>query len=141
MPRALISRAVESTLNLHGRPGEYISIAIVSDESIRTWNSRYRGLDEPTDVLTFPSGDVPGAPLGDVAISIEYAERQARVRRGSLSSELAYLAIHGTLHLLGFDDETERDRAAMMGEMHRAGIAAGLPPDPTWASVLHGGAE
>ncbi|HWA83862.1 MAG TPA: rRNA maturation RNase YbeY [Fimbriimonadaceae bacterium] len=136
-PRALIARAVSATLALHGRHSEAVSVLIGTDEAIRELNCRYRGLDEPTDVLTFPSDDVPGAPLGDIAIALPYAERQARVRGVSLSQELGYLAIHGTLHLLGFDDEVEEERAAMVDEMNRAAVSAGLKPDEHWASLLH----
>ncbi|MFX8316485.1 rRNA maturation RNase YbeY, partial [Acinetobacter baumannii] len=74
-------------------------------------NSEFRGIDQPTDVLTFPADQsVVGAPLGDIAIGVGYATRQARARGVSLTQELCYLAIHGALHLAGFDDETEQDR-------------------------------
>jgi probable rRNA maturation factor len=136
-PRALIARAVAATLDLHGKSDQTVSILLGKDEQIKELNSRYRRLDEATDVLTFPSGDFPGAPLGDIAISLPYAERQAQARGVSLSQEVGYLAIHGTLHLLGFDDETEKDRAEMVREMNRAAVTAGLKPDENWASLLH----
>ncbi|HVT13703.1 MAG TPA: rRNA maturation RNase YbeY [Fimbriimonadaceae bacterium] len=138
-PRTLIARAVSTTLALHGRSEEAVSVLIGTDEAIRDLNSRYRGQDEATDVLTFPSDDVPGAPLGDIAIALPYAERQARLRGVSLSQELGYLAIHGTLHLLGFDDEEEGERARMVREMNRVAVQAGLKPDEDWASILHAG--
>lgn len=136
LPRALITRAVFTTLAAHERDHESVAVAIVDDPTIREWNRRYRGFDAPTDVLSFDSSDVPGAPLGDIAISADYAERQAIKRRGSLASELAYLAIHGTLHLLGFDDEDEISKAAMMSEMHRVGALVGLPAERFWTSIL-----
>ena len=69
-----------------------------------------------------------------------YAERQAKKRRVSLSQELGFLAIHGALHLVGFDDETETDRAEMVRQMNLVAIDTGLKPDHEWASILHGDA-
>ena len=137
MPRTLITRAVASTLALHNRPDETVDILLTNDDEIRELNQRYRKVDEATDVLSFPGGDYPNAPLGDIAISVPYADRQATARGVSLSSELAFLAIHGTLHLLGFEDEKDEERAEMIREMNRAAIAAGLKPDHDWASLLH----
>lgn len=136
-PRALISKVVETTLDLHGLSSASVSILIGTDDAIQALNIRFRDLDEATDVLTFPGGDLPGSPLGDIAIALPYAQRQARARGVSVSQELGYLAIHGTLHLIGFDDESEEDRAEMVREMNRAAIAAGLEPDEEWASLLH----
>lgn len=133
--RPLIERAIRTTLDLHGRHAESVSLLIGTDETIRELNRRFRGLDEATDVLSFPSNDVQGAPLGDIAIALPYAERQAQARRVSLIQELGYLAIHGTLHLLGFDDATEPDRREMVAEMNRCAIASGLKPDENWASI------
>lgn len=98
-------------------------------------------MDEATDVLSFPAGDFPGAPLGDIAIGVPFAERQASLRQVPLQTELCYLAIHGALHLLGFDDEEAEAREKMQEEMHLAGIDAGLPPDPEWSSILGHGKE
>ena len=136
-PKSLLQRAVQTTLDLHSRSGESVALLLTTDEAIRELNRRYRGLDEATVVLTFLAGPVPGAPLGDIAIAVPYAERQAKARGVSLSQELGFLAIHGVLHLLGFDDETEGDQEQMVAEMNRAATAAGLKPDDDWASILH----
>lgn len=117
------------------RPGE-ISILLTDDQEIQDLNRRFRNIDEPTDVLTFPA-DNPML-LGDIAISIPFAERQAKLRNVATSQEIAFLAIHGALHLLGFDDESEDDRSEMVEQMNRAATAAGLEPDMEWASILHG---
>lgn len=138
MPRTLIVRAVATTLDLHGKPDAVVDLLLTSDEEIQELNQKYRKVAEPTDVLSFPAGDFPNAPLGDIAISVPYAERQAKTRGVSLSTELAFLAIHGTLHLLGFDDEEEETRREMQREMNRAAVAAGLKPEKEWASLLHG---
>jgi len=100
-------------------------------------NRQWRGTDETTDVLSFPAGDYPGSPLGDIAISVPFAARQAASRGIPLELELAYLAAHGLLHLLAFEDATDDGRDQMIREMNRIAQAAGLPPDHSWAS-LHG---
>lgn len=102
---------------------------------MRGLNRSFRNLDESTDVLTFPAENP--MLLGDIAISIPYAERQAKARKVSLQQEVGYLAIHGALHLLGFEDESEDDRRVMVEQMNRAAVAAGLQPDHDWASLLH----
>ena len=110
---------------------------LTDDAHIRDLNRQFRGVDESTDVLTFPSAP-DGTYLGDIAISVPYAERQALARRVSLTQELAYLAIHGALHLAGFDDEEDADREKMVAEMNEVAKAAGLKPDEQWWSILHG---
>jgi probable rRNA maturation factor len=93
-----------------------VSIALVSDGRMRALNRTYRRKDYATDVLSFPaSGRRPGSAsfLGDIAIAKGVAARQARERRHSLPTELKVLALHGLLHLIGYDHETDR------GEMRR----------------------
>jgi probable rRNA maturation factor len=92
------------------------TLALVSDERIRALNREYRGFDKSTDVLSFPSGGHPvdafedGDYLGDIVISVETAERQARRRGSTLAKELRLLTLHGFLHLLGYDHETDDGR-------------------------------
>ena len=92
------------------------AICLVSDRKMREFNRRYRDRDTPTDVLSFPGddqGETPGMPyLGDIAISVETAARQAQRMEHSLDRELEILALHGYLHLLGYDHE--RDSGEMM---------------------------
>ena len=88
-------------------------------------NRHYRGYDKPTDVLSFAQRDalpdapppptLPGMPslLGDVVISIDTAERQALTHGVTLEQELALLTVHGILHLLGYEDETDEGTAQM----------------------------
>lgn len=130
-----IRRAVLAALKRHGAEGATVSVLLTDDAAIRDLNKRFRGIDESTDVLSFPSLETD--PLGDIAIAVPYAEKQAQVRGVAIIEELGYLAIHGTLHLLGFDDEAEIDRAQMIRMMNEAAVDAGLKPDEDWHSILH----
>lgn len=92
--------------------GTGLSLVITGDPEIREMNRRFLGIDEPTDVLSFPdeAGDfVQGiadeAYLGDIAISVETATRQAETLGHPLADELAHLLVHGILHLCGYDHE------------------------------------
>jgi len=90
---------------------------LISDRRMRELNRRFRGLDRPTDVLSFADGQAPPvaeeeAHLGDVVIAVPTALRQAAERGQAPDRELRVLALHGYLHLLGHDHET--DDGAMM---------------------------
>ena len=96
-----------------------VAIALVGDRRMRTLNQRYRGIDRATDVLAFPAGPpgarVPrGAPriLGDIVIATGVARRQARAAGEPLEAELRRLALHGLLHLLGYDHTRDDGRMA-----------------------------
>jgi len=83
-----------------------VALVLTSDAPVRRLNARYRGKDAPTDVLSFPG---PGgeASLGDILISLDTAARNARRLRRTLAQELDVLALHGFLHVLGYDHETD----------------------------------
>lgn len=135
-PVSTIQRGLIAVFEQHQARNGEVSVLLADDSEVKDLNRQFRRIDEPTDVLTFPS-DNPML-LGDIAISVPYAERQAKSRRVSLKQEIGFLAIHGGLHLLGFDDESEDDRKVMVEEMNRAAVAAGLKPDLEWSSILHG---
>lgn len=98
-----------------------MTLLLTDDSVLRDLNYRFRGKDRPTDVLSFSSAPPPGSPapvrvpreLGDIAISIPMAAEQARTAGHSLQAEVEHLAVHGVLHLLGYDDETEAGAAEM----------------------------
>ncbi len=92
--------------------GGELALVLASDRLLRRLNRAYRGKDRPTDVLSFP-GEGGEDGLGDVVISVETAERNARALGRSLPGELDLLALHGLLHVLGYDHETDD------GTMHR----------------------
>lgn len=118
-----LSAAVEAALAYEGAAGD-ITISVVDDDTIHRMNLEYRGVDRPTDVLSFPAaegGDFPAIPdsfLGDIAISLPRAEAQAEEYGHSLLRELSFLAVHGTLHLLGYDHMTDEDRAEMFARQN-----------------------
>jgi len=114
-----------------------IAIRLVDDEEMVDLNTRFRNVPESTDVLTFPSGLDDPLPLGDVAICVPYAALQANLRKVPLDNELAALLIHGCLHLIGFDDLSDEDRARMQAKMNEVGEKLGIPIEAEWTSVLH----
>ncbi len=110
-----------------------VSVVFTDDEYIRELNRQYRGLDKATDVLSFALAegeepDVVDGPeetlLGDIVISLETAVRQAEEFGHGLERELAYLTVHGMLHLSGYDHETEAEKAEMRAQEEL--ILAGL---------------
>lgn len=123
LPRAAPSRA----------RGE-VTVALISDAAMRRLNERFRGKDYATDVLSFPSDtphaapDTGGGSLGDIAIARGVAARQARQLGHTEATELRILALHGLLHLLGYDHETDTGQMARAEERLRrqAGLPAGL---------------
>jgi rRNA maturation RNase YbeY len=135
---APLAYAMSIAFAQHGRPKAKACLLLTSEEKVRDLNREFRGIDESTDVLTFPAGDFADGQLGDVAIAVPYAARQANVRAVSLDQELGFLAIHGALHLLGLDDQSELERAEMVRQMNLVAVASGLEPDEEWASLLHG---
>lgn len=104
-----------------GGAGE-LSIALVDDDYIRRLNHTYRNLDEPTDVLSFPM-DEEGL-LGDVVISLERAEKQAADYGHSFQREVAFLLVHGILHLFGYDHDNDKEQRKMRDR--EEAILAGL---------------
>ena len=115
----LIKKSINTTLKEEGfeRKAE-ISVTIVNDNNIHILNKESRGVDRPTDVLSFPVFDddfgVGYCILGDIVISHETAERQAVQYGHSLEREISFLTVHSVLHLLGYDHEkSEQDEKEM----------------------------
>ena len=103
--RARLRRVLTAAARALRVEGE-VSLVLTGDRSLRALNARYRGKDKPTDVLSFPA-DGGEAGLGDIVISVETAERNARSLGRTLPRELDVLALHGFLHVLGYDHETD----------------------------------
>ena len=103
-----------------------VTVAIVSDARVRALNCQYRRKEKVTDVLSFPSGE--RGHLGDVVIAAGAAARQAREAGHTLATELRVLALHGLLHLLGYDHERDDGRMARLEcrLRRRGGLEEGL---------------
>jgi len=120
---ALLNQAINKAIRLSEGPEEAeVSLILVDDQRIHALNLEYRGVDRPTDVLSFalqeeveeePEIEVEDEMLGDIVISVERARDQAEEYGHSFEREIVYLAVHGTLHLLGFDHEEENDKQEM----------------------------
>lgn len=127
----LIRRAVETTLESEGASGD-VCVLVTDAEEIQRLNANYRGIDRVTDVLTFPAweGDAilcpPDGYLGDIAICYERAEEQAEEYGHSLERELAFLSVHGSLHLLGFDHMKQEDEKLMLRKQDEILNAMGM---------------
>jgi probable rRNA maturation factor len=102
-----------------------VSLMFTDDETIHEMNREYRGIDRPTDVLSFAleegeEEEIYGGPeenlLGDIIISVETATRQAEEYGHSVEREMAFLALHGMLHLLGYDHMEEEGRQEMRAQ-------------------------
>jgi len=105
-----------------------LSLRLTDDAEIQALNNQYRQKNQPTDVLSFPTREVsfPQLPteiqlsmplyLGDIVISVERADQQAKQQRHSLSTELAWLATHGLLHLLGWDHPDQESLISMLNQ-------------------------
>lgn len=106
--------------------GREFHCLITGDAELRRLNLRFRGKDAATDVLSFPSGEEN--PVGEIAISLGRARAQARELGHSLETEVCVLMLHGMLHLLGMDHETDGGRMARaeIRWRRRLGLPAGL---------------
>ncbi len=139
---ALARRAMHAAARPFGLPpGAVVTLAFVDDEAMRDLNRRYRKKDRTTDVLSFGDALPPGVRgadaarrltadadgvtrIGDIVVSGAQAARQARRRRWPLASEIAFLAAHGVLHLLGYEDDTTAGYREMLA-LGRSAVATG----------------
>jgi probable rRNA maturation factor len=113
----LVESAAQACLeSVHQQDAE-LSILLADDETIQRLNREYLDIDAPTDVLSFPAGDTDpesGAQyLGDIVISLPRAQAQAAAAGHAPSDELQLLAVHGVLHLVGYDHADPEEKAAM----------------------------
>jgi probable rRNA maturation factor len=142
----LLKRVVSSSLETENiKLGCEVSILLVDNERIREINKQYRQKDCPTDVLSFPMVDIIEGQmqsdvgdydldeelliLGDIVISLETAEKQAREYEHSFEREIAFLTAHGMLHLLGYDHESEEQEKKMFSRQEALLNRLGLRRD------------
>jgi probable rRNA maturation factor len=117
--------------------GAEVAVMLTDDAGIRALNRDWRGIDKPTNVLSFPAPPEPahsgagGAPrmLGDIAIAYETTRREAEAEQKPLAHHLSHLAVHGFLHLVGYDHEAD-DEAEAMEDLERKVLAQLGIPDP-----------
>ena len=133
-PKTLTHHAVEAALAVSGRSSREAAEATVlltDDAAIRALNRAFRGEDKATNVLSFPSAMPTGAGqprhLGDIALAYETLAREAAAEHKTLADHATHLIVHGVLHLLGYDHDTEADAEAMealeIAALARLGIA------------------
>lgn len=130
--RAAVKHVNNDTRQLLANHGTVeIGILLATDHAVRRLNRDYRGVDKPTNVLSFSTfspedARISGAPilLGDIALAYGIMSREARAAGKSLAAHLSHLVVHGVLHLLGYDHQLERDALKM--EALETEILAGL---------------
>jgi probable rRNA maturation factor len=118
-----LKRIAQQILAAAGAPDSELSLELIGDVRMRRLNRRYRKRDAPTDVLSFPMREANGPRtglLGDVVISLDAADRQARAGGWSMEEELLRLLTHGILHLLGYDHERGPAEARRMRRKEQA---------------------
>jgi probable rRNA maturation factor len=134
-PARLLRRAARAALKVARRPrgadSFALTVALMSDRGVRSLNHEFRGKDKPTNVLSFPADRLPGrrVELGDIALALGVIRREAREQGKGAADHLAHLMVHGVLHLLGYDHETEPE-AERMEQLERKALAALGIADP-----------
>lgn len=130
---ARLRQAAQAVLAAHDIPADsQMTVVITDDDAITRLNRDYRGIDAPTDVLSFPADAMPaeidaGPPyLGDLVIAYPYALAQAQREGHAPGDSFALLVVHGTLHLLGYDHDTPENRAEMWQAQEDALLALGI---------------
>jgi probable rRNA maturation factor len=129
----IVRRAIEAAADAVAAHDCALAVMLTDDAAIRALNKQWRGLDKPTNVLSFPApaalrGDAP-VHLGDIAIAYETTAREAKREGKPFAHHLSHLAVHGFLHLLGYDHESESD-AETMERLERAILSRLGIPDP-----------
>lgn len=115
---SVIASSIAAANQATGSAQGAVTVMVDDDTRIQELNKLWRGLDKPTNVLSFPSPDSqpgPARTIGDIAISYETAAREAAAEAKSLADHVAHLSVHGFLHLLGYDHESDADAEEMEG--------------------------
>jgi probable rRNA maturation factor len=136
----VIVSAIRAANDVAGPVQGSVTLLVDDDDRIRHLNKLWRGPDKPTNVLSFPYPDTQPGPtryIGDIAISYETAAREAQEERKPLADHIAHLSVHGFLHLVGYDHQTDGD-ATEMERLERAILARIGVPDPYVAHEVEG---
>ena len=118
VPESLFEQAAQAALDHQtSPPGSGMTVVLTGDETLHDLNQRFMGIDAPTDVLSFPSGELDPETgdvyLGDILISYPRAESQALQGGHPITAEFQLLTVHGTLHLLGHDHAHDEEKSRM----------------------------
>lgn len=126
-----IREAISAAAGALSTEGGEVSILLTDDSEIARLNRDWRGIDKPTNVLSFPASRVGQGDklLGDIVIAYETLERESRDESRDFLHHLAHLAVHGFLHLIGFDHETDAQAEEMEGLESRIMMRLNMP-DP-----------
>lgn len=113
--KTLLRRAIGQAAAALSTSGAELAIVLTNDSAIRLLNRQWRGIDAPTNVLSFPIESPSGNRrfIGDIVLAYETIAREARAERKPFAHHLAHLAVHGFLHLLGYDHQSDKDAVAM----------------------------
>jgi len=124
-------RAITKAADMLSTPRSELAIVLTDDSAIRLLNRDWRGVDAPTNVLSFPAGRGDGAPpfIGDIVLAYETIAGEAAAERKPFTHHIAHLAVHGFLHLLGYDHVRKKD-AQTMEEIERDILRRLRIPDP-----------
>lgn len=130
---AVVTRAIAAAADAVAAGAAEVAVLLTDDDRIRVLNRDFRKLDKPTNVLSFPAAPaaVPDAPrfLGDIAIAFGTTQREAEAEGKPLAHHLSHLAVHGFLHLVGYDHESDAEAKAMEALERRVLARLGIP-DP-----------
>lgn len=126
-----LNQAALQIMDLVEHPSDVdVSIRIESDEDLQGLNRQYRGFDQPTDVLSFESGDIDPETgrtnLGDILISFPTAEKQANEAGHEVENEIILLIVHGILHLTGYDHSSKEEKTQMWQKQQSIMTALGV---------------
>jgi probable rRNA maturation factor len=132
-PTARVIDAIRHVLTRHNvEEGTAVTVVVTDDEHVQSLNEEFRGVDAPTDILSFPADPLPEEIeaeepyLGDLLIAYPYTLHEAQESGHDIADELVLLVIHGTLHLLGYDHDNEEHQDAMWAEQAEALAATGV---------------
>lgn len=112
--KLLLTGVAKKVLKGENRGIENISIALVSEDEIKKLNKEYRGINSPTDVLSFENDSKLGFGLGEVVICLQEVKKNAMINKSTFKKELAKILTHGILHLLGYNHEKSEREAKKM---------------------------
>jgi probable rRNA maturation factor len=129
--RPTVRRVVTEAAAMLSTSGSELAIVLTDDSAIRLLNRAWRGVDAATNVLSFPTGRARGEPpfIGDIVLAYETVAGEARAERKPLAHHVAHLALHGYLHLLGYDHVRKKD-AETMEQVERDILRQLAIPDP-----------